>query len=104
MTTYAWVITKDHLMEPGDPEEGSSVGVAGPHEASDEALAQVRAGHGRLFRMYDDDGILYYTGRLFDTTGDYDEDACYAPLGDYGMPGAGAVEIRYHGHREMDCG
>lgn len=103
MTTYAWTITKDYLNDPADPDDVNAVGVSGPSEASDEALAQVLAGHGRLFRMYDDDGILYYTGRLFDTTGDYDEDACYAPLGNYGMPAAGAVEIRYQGHREMDC-
>lgn len=101
MGTYAWIITKDHLAE---GVEDSDVGVQGPRAASPEALARVSDGEGRLFRMYDDDGELYYTGRLLDTTGEYDEQACYAPLGDYGMPGAGCVVVKYHGHPEMDCG
>jgi hypothetical protein len=32
------------------------------------------------------------------------EAACYGPLGDFGRPNAGCVEIRYPGHPEMDCG
>lgn len=102
MSTYAWIITKDHLAEDGILD--SDVGVQGPIGADRMALAKVSDGEGRLFRVYDDDGILYYTGRLFDTTGEYGEAACYAPLGDFGMPGAGAVVVKYHGHPEMDCG
>lgn len=101
--TYAWTITRDHLSQRYS-DIAAAVGVSGPSDASDLALAEVLKGHGRLFRMYDDDGELYYTGRLFDTDGVYEEEACYAPLGDYGMPGAGAVVIKYHGHPEMDCG
>lgn len=104
MTTYAWTITRDHLTDPNDPDDVNAVGVRGPGEASDEALAALAAGKGRLFRMYDDDGILYYTGKLVDLSGEWDDEACYAPLGNYGGPAAGAVGIKYHGHREMDCG
>ena len=43
--------------------------------------------------MYDGDGELYYTGRLYDLSGEYGEEACCAPLGDFGMPNAGAVEV-----------
>ncbi len=101
MSTYAWIITKDHIAE---GIEDSDVGVCGPRESNGEADDLVADGEGRLFRMYDDDGILYYTGRLYDTTGEYGEAACYAPLGDFGMPNAGCTSVKYHGHPEMDCG
>lgn len=102
MTTYAWMITKDHITPEG--EEGNAVGVMGPGAASDEAIDKILEPGARIFRMYDDDGILYYTGRLVDLSGEWDEEACYAPLGNYGMPAAGAVLIKYQGHPEMDCG
>lgn len=104
MSTYAWIITTDHLYEPGDDLFENETGVVGPRSASGEAVAAVQTGKGRLFRMYDGDGELYYTGRLYDLSGEYGEEACYAPLGDFGMPNAGAVEVKYHGHPEMDCG
>lgn len=40
------------------------------------------------FRLYDDDGNLYYEGRS-------DDSSSFDPLDDYGMPNAGAVDIRY---------
>jgi hypothetical protein len=41
------------------------------------------------FRMYDDDGELYYEGiATFDSS--------FQPLDDYGMPNAGCTEIRYY--------
>jgi hypothetical protein len=42
------------------------------------------------FKMYDDDGILYYKGYLY---GD-DADG-FEPLDDFGMPNAGCVDIKY---------
>ena len=98
-TGYAWIITKDHL---GDNEEGTT----GPRAATEEDLARLKAGEGNTFRMYDDDGELYYTGRLVvsgDLTYD-DEEACFGPLDDYGTPNAGCTSIRWHGHPERDCG
>jgi len=39
------------------------------------------------FRMYDDDGNLYYSGRM--KIEDFD------PLDDYGMPNAGCTYLKY---------
>lgn len=101
-SNYAWKITKDHLAESDDE---SSVGVSGPGDAPDELLAALDVpGNRYIFRMYDDDGILYYTGygtATADTLGD--EDFCYGPLSDYGAA-SGCVDIRWQGHKEWDCG
>lgn len=103
MSDYAWIITRDHLAEEfGDME--NEVGITGPRAAPDDLLALVKADQGHVFYLYDDDGIKYYTGRLI-TSGDMDdEDHCYAPLRDFGMPNAGCTEVRWHGHKEWDCG
>ena len=65
--TYAWVIDKDHLAEPG-AEPGSfadnAATVSGPGNAPAELLAKLKDGDGIEFRLYDDDGELYYTGRF----------------------------------------
>lgn len=119
--SYAWIIDKDHLAEPTDAPGTNlnAVGVIGPRTAPKAMSAQLSAGkRGKnvyTFRMYDDDGELYYTGRLMinDTeretlrdgvTPTVSERACYAPLADYGMPNAGAVSITYPRHPDMDCG
>jgi len=102
MSTYAWMITKDSLA---DNDSESAVGVQGPRDASDAMIAHLEAGKGHTFRMYDGDGELYYTGRAtWDADAEGSEEACYGPLGDFGGPGAGCAEIRWHGHREWDCG
>lgn len=88
---YAWIITKDLISEPG---EKSDVGVMGPSNASEAHLVVVRNGGGRAFRMLDDDGEVYYHGRV---TGDSDSaDADFGPLDDYGTPNAGCTEIQYY--------
>jgi hypothetical protein len=101
--SYAWMITKDHL----DDEPGGSFSVSGPSDAPDDLLAALAKGRGHTFRLYDDDGELYYTGRgtwRGDAAGEApDEDACYGPLGDYGAA-SGCVLVRWHGHSEWDCG
>ena len=53
--------------------------------------------------MYDDDGELYYGGRLMTDEG-ATESACVGPLIDYGQPAAGCTSICYPGHPGMDCG
>jgi hypothetical protein len=98
---YAWIITHDHLEPVGS--EYSEVGTAGPYRAPESMLRQLAEGEGYVFTMYDDDGILYYTGRLV-TDEPGSEESSYGPLGDFGLPNAGAVEIRYAGRREWDCG
>lgn len=101
MLDYGWIITKDHLCDEfgGDSE----VGTMGPFGILPEVEEALKSGKGHTFRMYDDDGELYYTGRTYAINDNMSDDACYAPLGDFGMPGAGAVEIRYHGHSEWNC-
>jgi hypothetical protein len=94
--TYAWVIDVDHLADEG-AEPGSLAGnaatVTGPGDAPAGLLAKLAAGEGHKFRLYDDDGELYYSGRL---AGDREsEDAGFGSLDDFGMPNAGATEIKY---------
>lgn len=80
---YAWVITQDHLDNPGDR------GKSGPRGPADHLSIMLMAGHGKDFRMYDDDGELYYSGTI---VGDYDG---FEPLDDFGMPNAGCTSIAY---------
>jgi hypothetical protein len=92
---YAWIITIDHQPDT-DAKEGTNSnakGLIGPRRATDEQIARLRAGEGHEFQMRDDDGELYYTGRLI---GDKDsEEAGFGPLDDFGMPNAGATSIAY---------
>lgn len=99
VAAYAWIITAEHL---GD--EPDAVGITGPSNAPQDLLDRLKAGEGDTFKMYDDDGILYYTGRGLSADDEWDEDACYGPLGDFGMPNAGAVLIEWPGHGDRDCG
>lgn len=106
---YAWVITKDHLADEemvrvGHPSGDSDAGVIGPRNAPDELIERLKAGEGNTFRMYDDDQILYYTGRALSEGDTWDEGACFGPLDDFGTPNAGAVWIKWHGHPERDNG
>ena len=110
---YAWIITKDHLSD-GPHDQWNEKGVVGPWHTklSDDAVsfslksAELARNYERsnTFRMYDDDGELYYTGTLYWDGGEPTEDQTYGPLGDFGMPNAGAVVIRYNGHPEWECG
>lgn len=95
---YGWIITKDNLHEKWmkeDPElAGSSgEGTIGPRYIKKEILAALKKGKGRLFKMYDDDNELYYTGRYIGPE-PLDEFA-FGPLDDYGMPNAGCTRIDY---------
>jgi hypothetical protein len=93
-TGYGWLITRDVLAEE-DARDGDlhldDVGAYGP---SDVVLTREQvAEHGMDFRMFDDDGTLYYEGK-FALAPD-----CHAsgfePLDDFGMPNAGCTEIHY---------
>ena len=87
-----WVITKDHV------ESGRRVGVGrvGPYAGHDDCTsidqltAKIKSGF--QFRMYDDDGILYYEGYSLC-------DSDFGPLDDFGTPNAGATEIRYRNRK-----
>lgn len=89
-SSYAWVITYDHL-------ESTHERIIGPHnstEAQREILAHPRTNADKLarFRIYDDDGELYFSGYFL---GDSESEDAFGPLDDYGMPDSGATEIRY---------
>jgi hypothetical protein len=87
---YAWTITKDFQADPG-AKPGTNlnaVGVVGPRSCNkthDEIMADPT---GKRFRIYDDDGELYYEGILIDGDG-------FEPLDDFGSPNAGATTIKY---------
>lgn len=50
----------------------------------------------REFKLYDDDGELYYTGKMMcaDGSDPMESGDLFAPLDDYGMPNAGCTELR----------
>ena len=109
MRHSAWIIDKDHLKDPNDPGERDEAGTMGPSDAPDELCRrlQLKSKPGQTFRLYDDDGELYYTGRiLFEpidgepvTIETADEEDAFGPLWDFGAPNAGANDLRYFGTR-----
>lgn len=74
----------------------NAVGIIGPRNATDTQSQQLTAGKGKAFRMYDDDGELYYSGRII---GEYEG---LEPLEDYGTPNAGATEIRMYNNGKWE--
>ena len=75
-----WIVTKDHL-------EDKTVEVIGPRTIKPETVEKLKKGEGTPFRMYDDDGELYYSGRLIG--------GCeFDPLDHYGTPNAGCTSIK----------
>lgn len=105
-SSYAWIITHDYICDSlpidstractgqcGLKSPDCAVGVTGPHNAGN--LTEKLMPGGRKFKIYDDDGIHYYTGVIYldpDTSEGEDE---FGPLDDFGTPNAGATEIRY---------
>ena len=94
--SYGWIITKDLVTSAEEQAEHSRVNWVGPRDISPETEKALKAGKGQSFRMYDDDGNLYYEGRYL---GPNDETA-FAPLDDLGTPDAGAVRIDYREGRK----
>lgn len=103
-SNYAWIIDKDHLAT--RPDDRDDKGTMGPRNAPQDMLDQLNSDPkaGRQFKIYDDDGELYYTGRILGVVLDdtiyrdgtpEGERADFGPLWDFGTPNAGAVEIRY---------
>lgn len=78
---YFWTIDKDHIEGTAD---GLSLGSGDRPERSPDTTTP-----GEQFRMFDDDGELYYSGSIW---GDYDG---FEPLDDFGMPSAGCTGIQY---------
>jgi hypothetical protein len=71
----AWAITKD-ILEP-----------TGKRNATDEQLKEVKKDCKHHFKLYDDDGELYYEGYS-------DDDSSFSPL-DWAMADSGCTEIKY---------
>jgi hypothetical protein len=114
--SYGWIIDIDHIPDTDEPEgtNANAKGVVGPRDTPDWMERVLREGaspgdstlHAAdiySFEVRDSDGELYYTGRMITDEGQT-EDACYGPLSDFGGPNAGAIDITYPGHPEMDCG
>lgn len=92
---YAWRIDRDELKLPP-----SRVGTIGPRAAHPALVDRLAKGEGRRFRMLDDDGIVYYIGRIIvaETAQGADEPGTtldFAPLDDFGMPDSGCTAIEY---------
>ena len=83
-TKAGWVVTRDHLEE-------EDVNIIGPHNAdADHINSQTEAGETVPFRMYDDDGVLCYSGEM---SVECFKHRSEAPLEDFGTPDAGAVRL-----------
>jgi hypothetical protein len=89
---YGWLITKDKLAEDLELEDNDT-GIHGPRGCSKKLHDALLSGRGHKFKMYDDDGVLYYKGLFI---GDPDSEEGFAPLDDFGMPNAGCTRIDYY--------
>jgi hypothetical protein len=94
-SSYGWVITVDKNADELEPvgTNSNAKGMMGPSNIPEDLRLRLEQGEGITFKMYDDDGNLYYIGRII-TNGENDEQL-FAPLDDFGMPNAGATEIKY---------
>lgn len=99
---YAWIIDRD-LIANSDAAEGSyqnAKGLWGPHDADPGFVAILHAGHGREFRIRDDDDEVYYEGRWVgphwrEYDGAQMDELAFGPLDDFGRGNAGATDIQY---------
>lgn len=97
--SYGWIIDRETVSTENDanisPQNRtpSRAGWVGPRNIAPEIEQELRNGKGQQFRMYDDDGILYYEGRYIGP----DDETAFGPLSDLGTPDAGAVRIDYKG-------
>lgn len=89
MSAYSWIITRDHMSEPGDKYD--EAGVMGPGNTTLTA-EEIITGPSIVFRMLDDDGEVMYTGTYL---GDPDSADLFGPLDDFGTPNAGCTTIQY---------
>ena len=84
---YAWVITKDLI------EDGKCDRLWGPRGASKSKLDALDMGEGVRFRLLDDDGEVYYEGRIVGAL-DSEQHSGFEPLEDLGYA-TGCTEIHY---------
>lgn len=95
----AFIIDRDHFHEEF-PAYRSSAGTVGPSTVTARDVERLKAGEGIAFKLYDDDGELYFTGRRLETS-DCDDlyggESELAPLDCFGMPDSGCTEQRERG-------
>lgn len=90
-------ITKDYLGEEFSVIDDET-GTIGPRDIWDDTVQRLDKGEGTPFKMYDDDGILYYDGLYIEDereNTEYHEWDQFQPLDAFGTPNAGAVRIDY---------
>lgn len=87
---YAWIVTRDFIAEEFD--EKTNVGVHGPSWAQEPEIEKARK-EGQTFRLLDDDGNVYYHGKVWYSDDCNEDDG--NPLEDFGMPNDGAVVMEY---------
>jgi hypothetical protein len=105
---YAWLITHDSIADPEYPLGSlcNARGLTGPRDASQDLLGilhrAANAGKDKWqgtpcqwFKIYDDDGELYYSGIRTGEAAEYGSQELFEPLDDFGRPNAGATEIHY---------
>lgn len=83
-----WIITEDKISE------GEQIGTCGGVNISQAQFDLLRDGclaDYTLFRMYDDDGNHYYSGRMIEGK----ESDGFEPLDDFGSPNAGCTRLDY---------
>jgi hypothetical protein len=94
---YGWIITADFV----DAGIHSSRGLTGPNGIGGvEMITLALSAAGRTFCMTDEDGEVYYTGRIYSDNGAGSQDD-FGPLDDFGSPNAGCTEIRYYNPDDM---
>ena len=74
-SVYNWEITRDYI------DNGAETGLTGPRNKSRHTANET------AFKMYDDDGDLYYAGTIWGAFEGFE------PLDDFGMPNAGCTQI-----------
>lgn len=79
-----WIITKDHISEAG---QTSAVGTRHRNlKPGEEDKCTIP------FKLFDDDGILYYEGLM--TAKSADSMQVFSPLHGWAMPDSGCTEIQ----------
>lgn len=109
--SYGWIILEDLLYkdDPGLwPEPDKCVGKAYICSETEEEKKKVvhvlkLRNKGYAFRLIDDDGIPYYSGRFYDDSGEYNEESLYA-LFSWGRGYAGTTLLKFPHKKEFDIG